>query len=253
MASFTLWQFRYSHFNEKIRWVLDYKGIDYTPSTFLPGTHVMPALVRTGQRQLPILITDKDAVYDSCRISAHLEATQPDPPLLPSDPEARREALEWEAWLGEHYGPATRRLFFAEALKNTTYMGDVLGQGFAVAPAMMLRIALPFLSAFLTVDLQINEETLTQTRADIDTALERIDKARAETGFLVGDRFTIADLTAAALSAPLMHSPHFPYKLPQPVCPELQAHFDNFAQRDTIQWCLGLYEQYRRLPQAALA
>ena len=35
----TLHQFRYSHFNEKVRWALDFKGIAHERVSELPGPH----------------------------------------------------------------------------------------------------------------------------------------------------------------------------------------------------------------------
>jgi len=38
-----LYQFQFSHYCEKARWALDYKGISYKPRNLLPGLHVKPA------------------------------------------------------------------------------------------------------------------------------------------------------------------------------------------------------------------
>ena len=34
---FQLYDFRFSHYSEKVRWALDFKGIPYTPRHLLPG------------------------------------------------------------------------------------------------------------------------------------------------------------------------------------------------------------------------
>src|SRR6185503_21320125 len=39
MAVPVLWQFRFSHFNEKARWALDWKRVPHTRSSLLPGWH----------------------------------------------------------------------------------------------------------------------------------------------------------------------------------------------------------------------
>jgi glutathione S-transferase len=33
----TLYQFQFSHYCEKARWALDYKGLAYAPKNLLPG------------------------------------------------------------------------------------------------------------------------------------------------------------------------------------------------------------------------
>ena len=36
---FELYDFRFSHYSEKARWALDFKGIPYTSRHLLPGFH----------------------------------------------------------------------------------------------------------------------------------------------------------------------------------------------------------------------
>ena len=42
--SVVLWHIEISHYNEKARWALDYKGIPYELRTPMPGTHRLAAL-----------------------------------------------------------------------------------------------------------------------------------------------------------------------------------------------------------------
>ena len=49
MAHPTLLQFRSSHYNEKARWVLDYKGIPHVRRTLLPGFHARSVRKLTGR------------------------------------------------------------------------------------------------------------------------------------------------------------------------------------------------------------
>jgi glutathione S-transferase len=37
-----LHQFPSSHFNEKARWALDYKGLEHSRLNYLPGPHMRP-------------------------------------------------------------------------------------------------------------------------------------------------------------------------------------------------------------------
>ena len=67
-----LWQFRQSHFNEKARWALDWKGIPHVRRA-LAMSYVPRALWATGQAKLPILHLDGQAIADSTRIIEALE------------------------------------------------------------------------------------------------------------------------------------------------------------------------------------
>src|SRR2546426_470962 len=92
MAPPVLWQFRFSHFNEKARWALDWKGIAHVRRSLLPGFHVPRVLWMTGQKSVPVLVLDRETIHDSTRIIERLERLRPEPALYPADDAARRRA-----------------------------------------------------------------------------------------------------------------------------------------------------------------
>ena len=49
MSSIELLQFRFSPYNEKIRWALDYKRIPHVRTNYLPGPHALTILRLTGR------------------------------------------------------------------------------------------------------------------------------------------------------------------------------------------------------------
>src|SRR5678815_3870865 len=102
-----LWHIPLSHFNEKVRWALDYKGIAHRRRVLGPD-YLIRAWRATGQGQLPILWLDGRAIHDSTRIIAELEARSPQPPLYPADEAMRQRALALEDELDEGLGPAVR-------------------------------------------------------------------------------------------------------------------------------------------------
>ncbi len=119
MSTPVLWQFRGSHFNEKARWALDWKGIPHVRRSLLPGWHVPRVLSLTRQTKVPVLVRDGgEVVADSTRIIERLEAVQPDPPLYPADPAERRRALELEELLRR--GDRTARAARCSSSKRST-------------------------------------------------------------------------------------------------------------------------------------
>src|SRR5687767_9979548 len=88
-----LWHLKVSHYNEKARWALDYKSVPHVRHAITPGRHPAVAQKLTGGRTFPVPVLDGEASGDSTRIIAALERRHPDPPLYPSDPQARRRAL----------------------------------------------------------------------------------------------------------------------------------------------------------------
>src|SRR4030095_12497288 len=102
-----LWHIPLSHFNEKVRWALDYKGIAHRRRV-LGADYLIRAWRATGQGKLPILWLDGRAIADSTRIIAALEERCPEPALYPHDAAARERALALEDDLDEKISPATR-------------------------------------------------------------------------------------------------------------------------------------------------
>jgi glutathione S-transferase len=94
-----------------VRLELEAKGLDYKPVWLLPGLH--PQLLRTrGFRggTVPAMKIDGRKVQTTLEITRALEELKPDPPLYPSDPEARRAIEEVEVWGDEVFQDVPRRI-----------------------------------------------------------------------------------------------------------------------------------------------
>ena len=108
---------RVSHYSEKARWALAYKGVEHERRAPLPGAHIAVALWLTrGASTRPSRCSSIDGreIGDSTAIIAALEERYPEPPLYPADPEQRRRALELEDFFDEELGPHVRLLAFHE-------------------------------------------------------------------------------------------------------------------------------------------
>ncbi len=194
-----LWHLAMSRFNAKGRWALDYKQVPHTRRAVMPGVHVLVAKRLGGGETFPVM-TIGDRVYpDSTDIIAALEALQPDPPLYPEDPALRKRALELEDEFDRELGPAVRRLGYQHILESADTAATFLSTGGPPLRRTILKAAFRPLSALMREAFQIPDRDDPRSLATMEHYLEMIDALSAETGFLVGDRFSIADLTAAAL------------------------------------------------------
>lgn len=241
-----LWHLPISHFNEKVRWALDWKRVPHVREALGPA-YLPRALWATGQPRLPILFLDGRAIADSTRILAALEDRFPDPPLVPADPEARRRALALalEDFLDEELGPPLRTAILGPVFARdpAAAMGIVM-TGMAVPAAGLLRVAAPAFRAYYRHRHAINDATIAASRGHVATALDRIERELGGREYLVGDRFTVADLTAAALLSVIVLPPEMQYP-PAPIPAEMAEYGAALAARPAIAWAREMYRRHR--------
>ena len=84
--------------------------------------------------------------------------------------------------------------------------------------------------------------------ATTEAALDDVAKRTADTGFIVGDRFTVADLTAAALFGPIAGLSHPDMKLPEPKATPVIEVLQRYENHPTVRWVHGIYGNYRGGP-----
>src|SRR5438552_12233298 len=63
--------------------------------------------------------------------------------------------------------------------------------------------------------------------------------------YLVGDAFTVADLTAAAMLGALLQPPEIQYPLRVELPPYLQDYRATLLQHPATQWAAGVYRLHR--------
>jgi glutathione S-transferase len=240
-----LWQFRASHFNEKARWALDWKGVPHVRRSLLPGWHIPRMLWLTRQTKTPALELDGDVVIDTTRIIERLETLHPDLPLYPDDPAERRRAIELEDFFDEELGPHIRRVFFFEALDHTDFAAGWFSNGESATTRSLYRASFPVGRALMRASMGIDAPRAEDSRRHVDAALDRLDRELRPSGYLAGDRFSVADLTAAALLAPAVMPPEFPYPFP-PDLPDSVARLrESLAPRAGFAWAREMYRRHR--------
>lgn len=248
----TLWHIELSHYSEKVRWALDFKDIPHERRVPMPGLHGIRAamLTRGAQRRLPVLDLDGRRVWDSTAIIAALEEYRPEPPLYPEDPDERAAALAHEDWFDEHLGPDMRRLVWFHTLPDTDATAAALFTGESPGRERLLRMTAPISRRAVSADYAITEESVAAARATIFEALDRIEAAMGPEGYLVGDRFSVADLAGAALFTPLIAPPERPYA-PEVVPDAIEDLRAELLARPGGEWVVDMYARHRRARVAA--
>ncbi len=241
--SLVLYQFPISHFCEKVRWALDYKGLKYKTKNLLPGQHVKFTKKVAAGTSVPVLKHKGKYIQGSNNIITYLDDQFPDKKLTPVKPEDKQASIEWERYLDMELGVHVRRYVYHTLLKKRSPVIGFLTSGgqFWVKPILWFKFGA--LAKGMRRFMDINEESAAKSRQHIQKALQRINDSAGKNKFLVGEYFSRADLTACALLAPLFMPPQYglvwPEKLPEP----LQSEIDEMLPQ--LQWVKEVYAKYR--------
>jgi glutathione S-transferase len=240
-----LYHIEISHYNEKVRWTLDYKGIPHVRKAPPPIFHTLWAFAMTRGATFPVLKMNGDTIGDSTRIIEALERAYPEPPLYPADPAERARALELEEFFDEELAPHIRRALFAEVTRDREAFAWAAAPtgGRAVHAGFKGTAALA--GPLLRLRYGINPESTDAGWGKTYAALDRLEAELGGRDYLVGDSFTVADLTAASLFHPLVRPDEAQYELPEPLPPAIVERRDAVAARPGFRWVKEIYRRHR--------
>ncbi len=254
----TLWQIPISHYSEKIRWALAWKGVEHRRRSPVPGSHMAVALwlTRGAQYTFPVLRLDGRNVGDSTAIVAALEERFPDPPLYPADIADRRRALELEDYFDEELGPAIRQLVWHELGRDRRSFASVLERTSPPPLARFSAAAVGYGRVFTGLRFKARDPGLAErSRAKVLAAFDRLEAEldAAAGDYLVGGAFTVADLTAASLFYPLAR----PEGAPLPPDQRMPEGFERFRaplrERHGLRWVREMFRRHREPARIAAA
>ena len=244
-----LWQLRFSHFNEKARWALDYKRIPHRRRSLAPGPHGIRSRRLGGRGTTPVLVIDGEVIGDTTEIIAALERRNPDPPLYPDTEIDRKAALDLEQHFDEQLGPGIRSAIFHAILPDRRVTVSLGTQGLGPTPRIVNNALYPLLRRLIRSGVRADDATAERGREQTVAALDLIED-ELEGGYLIGDRFSIADLTAAALLCPLVAPAESSYDWPEVWPDEWEQFRRSLADRPGYRWVQETFAQHRGLSAA---
>ena len=240
-----LWHIPLSHYSEKARWALDYKGIAHHRQVLGPD-YLIRAWRATGRGTLPILFLDGRAIGDSTHIIAALEERYPALPLYPGDAATRQRALALEDYFDEQFGPALRAAIVTPLFRHDRDVAlRVLTTGMPDKAYQTLRPLGRIFPAYYRFRHKIRDAKLEADRAAVNAALDRIEQERQGRAYLVGDAFSVADLTAAAMLGALLQPREIQYPLRVELPRYLQDYRATLLRHPATQWAANIYRLHR--------
>lgn len=246
MSSIKLYEFPMSHYCEKIRWALDYKHLPYERKLLLPVLHMPVMLALTRQTQVPVLEHDGKRIHNSADILDYLEKEFPDTArLYPESVEDQQKALELCALFDKEIGPHIRRVAYFYALSNKAFTQELLSLEQPFVNRKVLAASLPVITRVMQKGMGIDEKGFGKSQARLEAVLAKLDAMIPQSGYLVGGRFSIADLTAAALLAPMVQPANSFYALPTQAPESFTAFLERYRHRPFFDWVDQLYRKHR--------
>jgi glutathione S-transferase len=200
--------------------MLDHKGIEYDtvtlPAGFQPwlmrflGFRPRPGFSRQVDDEAPRMLREADRmgtvpalrlgdrrVMTNHDIARFLDDLQPEPPLLPRDPEHRRAVEATERWADDVFQMVARRVVVAAEVVPGRHMlnhGDDGRLGPLLYRNRILRKVLAHVIA--RIAFRVNPETERALLAELPGMLDRIDEW-IEQGILNGEELNVADFMIA--------------------------------------------------------
>jgi glutathione S-transferase len=248
-APYHLVTIHFSHYCEKARWALDRLGVPYREEGYLPVVHYL-GTVPHRKRTVPILVSRAGTFADSTDILRYLDGlTPPGARLFPEDPAGRREVEELEEAFDVGLGPHVRRWAYSLILPEHALGVQFFGHGRSPAVRLALRAAVPAIDVLLHKGLRIDPAGVERSIARVDEAFSLVERRLADgRRFLVGDRFSAADLTFASLATPAIMPPEVGHLYPPlgDLPPALASAIRAYRARPAGDFALRLYREERR-------
>ena len=240
-----------SHYCEKARWALDRAAIAYDERRHLPGIHRVAVKRHGGGLTAPVLVcTDGTVFAESAAIIVYADGRAPaGRGCIPTDPKLAAEARALADDFDERLGPATRLWVYHQMFDYPELTQQPMTDGVPTWQRHTFRYGNKAVAFGVAKVLRVNDENAVAAERTFRSIYADVD-ARLADGrrFLAGDAFSIADLTFAALSAPLVGPPEYAVRLPavEELPPAMRAVVEELRETPAGEHALRMFREERR-------
>jgi glutathione S-transferase len=237
-----------SHYCEKARWALDIKGIPYKEYPHMPLFHALVAKKYGGARTVPVLITPGAVYNDSTDILKFLDTVNDSPRLYPEKEADKKDVEQLEDLFDKKLGPAARRIAYFYLLKKKQLLLRVLKFHSRTGQYASFRFGYPLFALLMKKAMNISRAGADKSIQRIELCLTEVDERLADgRRYICGDTISAADLTFAALAAPILCPEGYYVPLPRPeeLPPELGELIKKYRDRPSGQHILRLFKTDR--------
>lgn len=242
-----LYQFELCPFSEKVRLILDYKGLEYKKIEVTPGIGQFEVFRLSGQKQVPVLKDGDAFIADSTQIALYLDSKYPEKPLIPTEGIARAQCLLMEEWADECLALKARKAFMGALNHYPNFRTSFLPKN---TPDIFKTLVSAFPSEIFNaigMGLTFGIDILKVGEKGLKKDLENLTLILQNQPYLVGDKLTLADLTVAALTTIVKFPPVAYFDLPLDLENKgIPGIGDNGVYESFFTWRDRIYADYRQ-------
>lgn len=242
-----LYQFELSQYSEKVRFILDYKGLPYRKIEVTPGVGQLELFQLSGQRRVPVLKDGSTVISDSTAIAMYLDHKYPEKPLIPVDPRERGLCLLIEEWADESIGLKSRKVLFGALSQNQSFRTSILPNTTPDFLKTLVGAVPPEVLDLLGAGVGYGADAIKEAKDSLKQDLEAVSLMLLDSPYLVTSYPCLADFAVAGLSM-LLKFPAGPYlDLPEALKGKgIPGLADSSLYETFFDWRDRLYAEYRQ-------
>lgn len=242
----TLYQFPISHYCEKARWTLDFKGVPFEIKNLMVGFHFKKLKSMVPDTTVPVIVQDKLAIQGSDKIIDYLDQQIGDNSLTPSQPELEKQSREWENYAAKHFGEPLRCIMYDTLLEYPKILIPMFSRGGPWYGSILYKLIYPQLKQMVRKGLKIDDKTVRISKKLVARGMSTLLGHIRENDYIVGNKFSRADLSVCSLLSPLLAPDGSPYAGALSTMPEtLRQYRDATVEEDVLKWVSKIYQEHR--------
>jgi glutathione S-transferase len=263
-----------SHYCEKTRWALTRAQIPFVEERHMPpfprlatrrigkrsSSDPIPeteqnmsrlnqfVIQYVGGQTVPVLITETAIFRSSDRILNYVDAISPDRlKIYPIDPDLRKQVDELVELFDTVLAPAVRLWAYSYIMTKAHLLQPLWCQGVPWFEQLLFPVVFQWMRATAFQMYRINDTSILAAHTSIWEIFELVNNRLADgRSYLVGDRFSAADLAFVTLAAAVILTPGYGVKLPAlEQLPDRMANgIRQFQAALAGKFVLRLYQEY---------
>lgn len=237
------------------RWCFEYWGMAHRESMHVPIFHVLAlAWHRASNSDRPVVVDGSDRYKTEAEITAHFDPLAPTERRLIPDGELGQRVLAETNYYHKTMRSGTVHYMYWNLLKHKQLIWPSFTTGTPGVEPPLAQVLYPLIKFALITSLGLSEANAAKGIKTVSAGFDRVEAALSDgRPYLLGEQFTLADLTFAASAAPIIlangYAGHMPELEAVPV--DMQTVILELRQRPAGIFAQRMYDLHRKKPSNA--